>query len=85
MKLVRIDKPGPPGVMQILDVPVPEPKPGEVLIKAHAIGVGMPDCLIRAGTYSASTPRRASGRIAAATTPNMSRHPPRRRSCFPPL
>ena len=52
MKLVRIDKPGPPGVMQILDVPVPEPKPGEVLIKAHAIGVGMPDCLIRAGTYS---------------------------------
>ena len=52
MKLVRIDKPGPPGVMQILDVPVPEPQPGEVLIKAHAIGVGMPDCLIRAGTYS---------------------------------
>src|SRR6516164_3535002 len=52
MKLVQIDKPGPPGVMQILDVPVPEPKSGEVLIKAHAIGVGMPDCLIRAGTYS---------------------------------
>jgi NADPH:quinone reductase len=52
MKLVRIEQPGPPGVMQILDVPVPEPKPGEVLIKAHAIGVGMPDCLIRAGTYS---------------------------------
>jgi NADPH:quinone reductase len=52
VKLVWIDKPGPPGVMQILDVPVPEPKPGEVLIKAHAIGVGMPDCLIRAGTYS---------------------------------
>lgn len=52
MQLVRIDRPGPPGVMKILDVPVPEPKPGEVLIRAHAIGVGMPDCLIRAGTYS---------------------------------
>src|SRR5579862_8251105 len=52
MKLIQVDKPGPPGVMQLLDVPVPEPKPGEVLIKAHAIGVGMPDCLIRAGTYS---------------------------------
>jgi NADPH:quinone reductase len=52
VKLIQVDKPGPPGVMQILDVPVPEPKPGEVLIKAHAIGVGMPDCLIRAGTYS---------------------------------
>src|ERR1700722_10366444 len=52
MKLIQVRKPGPPGVMQRLDVPVPEPKPGEVLIRAHAIGVGMPDCLIRAGTYS---------------------------------
>jgi NADPH:quinone reductase len=52
VKRVQVDEPGPPGVMQILDVPVPEPKAGEVLIKAHAIGVGMPDCLIRAGTYS---------------------------------
>ncbi len=52
MKRIQVDKPGPPEVMQILDVPKPEPKPGEVLIKAHAIGVGMPDCLIRAGTYS---------------------------------
>ena len=52
MKLIQFQKPGPPGVMQLLDVPIPEPKSGEVLIKAHAIGVGMPDCLIRAGTYS---------------------------------
>ena len=52
MKLIQVQKPGPPGVMQLLDVPVPEPKPGEVLIRAHAIGVGMPDWLIRAGTYS---------------------------------
>src|SRR4029077_19322466 len=52
MKLIQVQKPGPPGVMQLLNVPVPEPKPGEVLIRAHAIGVGMPDCLIRAGTYS---------------------------------
>jgi len=52
VKLIQFQKPGPPGVMQLLDVPIPEPKSGEVLIKAHAIGVGMPDCLIRAGTYS---------------------------------
>jgi len=38
--------------MQILDVPIPEPKPGEVLIRAHSIGVGIPDTNIRAGTYS---------------------------------
>ncbi len=109
MKLIGFNKPGPPGVMQCLDVAIPEPLPGEVLIRAHAIGVGMPDCLIRAGTYgvmpplpatpgtefagtiekvgpsvtdrrpaSASTPRPASGRIAAAIMPNTSQRPRRR-------
>jgi NADPH:quinone reductase len=52
MKLVQFREPGPPGVLQYLDVPIPEPKPGEVLIRAHSIGVGIPDTLIRAGTYS---------------------------------
>ncbi|HEY1540837.1 MAG TPA: zinc-dependent alcohol dehydrogenase family protein [Xanthobacteraceae bacterium] len=51
MKLIRFDRPGPPAVMQCLDVPVPDPGPGEVLIRAHAIGVGMPDVMIRAGIY----------------------------------
>jgi NADPH:quinone reductase len=52
MKLILFREPGPPSVLQCLDVPVPEPKPDEVLIRAHAIGVGIPDTLIRAGTYS---------------------------------
>ena len=52
MRLIQFREPGPPAVLQCLDVPMPEPGPGEVLIRAHAIGVGMPDCLIRAGTYS---------------------------------
>ena len=52
MKRIEVKKPGPPGVMELLDVPVPEPQAGEVLVKAHAIGVGIPDCLIRAGTYA---------------------------------
>jgi len=52
MKLIRFSEPGPPAVMACLDVPVPEPQAGEVLIRAHAIGVGMPDVLIRAGTYA---------------------------------
>src|SRR5215471_3505389 len=52
MKLIRFDRPGPPDVLQCLDVPVPDPQAGEVLIRAHAIGVGMPDVMIRAGTYS---------------------------------
>ena len=52
MKRIEVKKPGPPGVMELLDVPVPEPQAGEVLVKAHAIGVGIPDSLIRAGTYA---------------------------------
>jgi NADPH:quinone reductase len=52
MKIIQFRTPGPPSVLQILDVPVPEPKPGEVLIRAHSIGVGIPDTNIRAGTYS---------------------------------
>jgi NADPH:quinone reductase len=52
MRLIQFREPGPPGVLQCLDVPIPEPKPDEVLIRAHAIGVGIPDTLIRAGTYS---------------------------------
>jgi NADPH2:quinone reductase len=56
MRLIQFDAPGPPNVMQCLDVPMPEPKAGEVLIRAHAIGVGMPDVLIRAGTYNFMPP-----------------------------
>jgi NADPH:quinone reductase len=56
MRLIQFDAPGPPNVMQCLDVPIPEPKAGEVLIRAHAIGVGMPDVLIRTGTYNFMPP-----------------------------
>ena len=56
MHLIQFRAPGPPAVLQCLDVPIPAPEPGEVLIRAHAIGVGMPDCLIRAGTYSHMPP-----------------------------
>jgi NADPH:quinone reductase len=56
MQLIQFTAPGPPGVLQVLDVPIPELKPGEVLIRAHAIGVGIPDTLIRAGTYGHMPP-----------------------------
>jgi NADPH:quinone reductase-like Zn-dependent oxidoreductase len=56
MQLIQFTAPGPPGVLKCLDVPMPEPKAGEVLIRAHAIGVGIPDTLIRAGTYGHMPP-----------------------------
>jgi len=56
MQLIQFRAPGPPSVLQCLEVPIPAPKPGEVLIRAHAIGVGIPDTLIRAGTYGHMPP-----------------------------
>ena len=56
MQLIQFTAPGPPSVLRVLDVPIPEPKPSEVLIRTHAIGVGIPDTLIRAGTYGHMPP-----------------------------
>jgi len=56
MRIIRFREPGPADVLECLDVPVPEPRDGEVLIRAHAIGVGFPDVLIRAGTYAHMPP-----------------------------
>jgi NADPH2:quinone reductase len=56
VKLIQFTETGPPGVLHVLDVPIPEPKPGEVLIRARAIGVGMPDVAIRRGTYGHMPP-----------------------------
>ncbi len=48
MKLVQFKTPGPPSVLEIVEVPKPVPQAGEVLVRAQAIGVGMPDVMIRA-------------------------------------
>lgn len=52
MKRIEFREPGPPSVMQVVEEPVPQPGRGEVLVRAHSIGVGIPDTLIRAGSYN---------------------------------
>lgn len=51
MRAIEITKYGPPDVLQPCERPVPEPKPGEVLIKVHAAGINRPDVLQRLGHY----------------------------------
>jgi len=51
MKAVQITETGGPDVLKYVDLPTPKPGPGEVLIKAHAIGVCMPETLVRRGVY----------------------------------
>ncbi len=52
MKIVQFVKPGPPDVLQVVDVPMPQPGAGEILVKSQWIGVGIPDILIRSGAYA---------------------------------
>jgi NADPH:quinone reductase len=51
MKAIRVHQFGDPGVMKIEEVPTPQPGPGEVLVRAKAIGVNPVDTYIRAGRY----------------------------------
>ena len=49
MRAARVHRFGGPEVIEIEDVPVPEPGPGEVLVRVGAAGVGPWDGWIRAG------------------------------------
>lgn len=53
MKAIVIREFGPPSVLRLEDVPTPEPGPGEVLIKVHAVSVNRTlDTVVRAGKYA---------------------------------
>ena len=51
MKAVEIGKPGGPEVLRLVERPVPQPRPSEILIKVAAAGVNRPDVLQRSGNY----------------------------------
>ncbi|MFI6517918.1 NADP-dependent oxidoreductase [Spirillospora sp. NPDC050679] len=49
MKAIRLHEHGGPEVLRYDEVPIPEPKPGEVLVRVHAVGVNPPDWYLRDG------------------------------------
>ena len=51
MKAVQLQATGGPEVLSLVDLPLPQPDAGQVRVRAHAIGAGGPDVLIRNGTY----------------------------------
>ncbi|MBP1841778.1 NADPH:quinone reductase-like Zn-dependent oxidoreductase [Rhizobium petrolearium] len=55
MKAIRIHEFGGPEVLKYEDVPMPEVKPGEVLVRVKAIGINPPDWYLRDG-YKALPP-----------------------------
>ena len=51
MNYIQIEKHGDPEVLKLHSMPIPEPGPGEVLIKVTAAGVNRPDIMQRKGLY----------------------------------
>jgi NADPH2:quinone reductase len=52
MKAILLTRTGDPSVLDYVEVPTPEPKAGEVLVKADTIGVSRPELLVRRGVYA---------------------------------
>lgn len=49
MKAIRLHSFGGPEVLQYEDAPIPALKPGEVLVRVHAVGINPPDWYLRDG------------------------------------
>ncbi|PNG90436.1 hypothetical protein SMF913_25901 [Streptomyces malaysiensis] len=49
MRAIRLHEFGGPEVLRDEEVPVPEPGPGEVLVRVHAVGINPPDWYAREG------------------------------------
>ena len=52
MKAIRVHEFGGPEVLRLEEVATPQPGPGQVLVRMHAIGVNPVETYIRAGTYA---------------------------------
>jgi NADPH2:quinone reductase len=56
MKAIQIHETGGPEVLQVVELPIPEPGPGQVLIRVEAVGVNFVEIYFRKGTYKATLP-----------------------------
>lgn len=52
MKAVQFSRFGPPEVFEVIDMPMPEPAAGEVLIRVKAAGINFFEVLMRADRYA---------------------------------
>ncbi|HEX6098439.1 MAG TPA: quinone oxidoreductase [Thermoanaerobaculia bacterium] len=56
MKAIQVRATGGPEALESVDVPAPEPRPGEVLVRIEAIGVNYIDVYHRTGLYAMPLP-----------------------------
>ncbi len=56
MKAIQIRATGGPEVLELTDLPIPQPGPGQVLLRIEAIGVNFIEAYFRRGQYKATLP-----------------------------
>ena len=56
MLAIQINRTGGPDVLEAVDLPIPKPAGGEVLIRHHAVGLNFIDTYMRSGLYPVQLP-----------------------------
>jgi len=56
MKAIQVKQVGGPEAMEVVEMPVPQPKANEAVVKLAASGVNFIDCYFREGRYKAPSP-----------------------------
>ena len=56
MKAIQIQSTGGPEVLEVVELPIPEPGPGQVLIRVEATGVNFIEIYFRKGVYKTAFP-----------------------------
>ncbi len=56
MKAIQVKQPGGPEAMELVELPVPQPKANEAVVKVSASGVNFIDVYVREGRYKAVPP-----------------------------
>ena len=67
MKAIVITRPGSPEVLELMELPIPHPKAGEVLVRVHAAGLNRSDIYSRKGSYGHTQPQEIPGLEIAGT------------------
>jgi NADPH:quinone reductase len=70
MKVIQIHETGGPEVLQLAELPIPVPGPGQVLVRIEAIGVNFVEIYFRKGQYKAALPM-IPGSEAAGTVEEL--------------
>jgi NADPH2:quinone reductase len=70
MKAIQIGETGGPEVLKLAELPIPQPGPGQVLIRVEATGVNFIEIYFRKGVYKASLPL-TPGSEAAGTVEEL--------------